>query len=289
MTPLFSVITPTFNCAEYILRSYGFLKKQTESNWEWILVDDGSTDNTKVIIEIIKDERIKFISYKDNKGRGYARNLGLKNSSGQIIVIWDIDDIYFPNRLQIIKSNIKNNDFFVSKAIVVDNNFNIKGVRGFYENNLYTSFVHPSLAFNITIKEKIRYDEAMPAGEDLNSMIFLTNNCKGFFYSEPLMLYVEDREVNLKKTLISNYSHLKTIRRSYKYKTSKIDFISYYLLVLKFIFKIFILNLFRFNPELYNLTIRLRSIDSDPREYQKYISFINDLKTQLGIQNENRK
>ena len=233
LTPIFSIITPTYNCADFILRSYKFLNEQTEKSWEWILVDDGSTDNTKEIISSIKDERILFLTYDRNKGRGYARNVGLKNAKGDIFVVWDIDDIYFPNRLEIIKKFIKNFDFFVSKAIVVDNNINIKGIRGFNKNKLYTGFVHPTLAFRSFIKNNINYNELMTAGEDLESMIYLTNNCSGFYYDEPLMLYVEDREVNLKKSIISNNSHLKTIIKAYNLKITKIDYFSFLLIIQK--------------------------------------------------------
>jgi glycosyltransferase involved in cell wall biosynthesis len=222
-----------------------------------------------------------FVSYKDNKGRGYARNVGLKKATGKIIVIWDIDDIYFPNRLEIIKNKINNYDFFASKAIIVDNDLNIKGVRGFDKNKLYTGFVHPTLAFSSIVKNSINYNEEMTAGEDFESMIFLTNNCKGFFYEEPLMLYVEDREVNLNKTLISNTSHLNTIIKVYNQKISKIDTFSYFFRVIKLKLKILILKTFKIYPKLYLFTIKYRDINTDPKEYKRYVPEINKLKTQL--------
>jgi glycosyltransferase involved in cell wall biosynthesis len=282
LTPIFSIITPTYNCAEFILRSYKFLDAQTEKSWEWIIVDDGSTDHTKAVVDSIKDERIIFLTYVNNQGRGYARNLGLKNTKGAIIVIWDVDDIYFPNRLEAIKNNIKNYDFFVSKAIVVDNNLNIKGIRGFNKNQLYTGFVHPTLAFTSVIKNKINYDETMTAGEDLESMIFLTNNCNGFFYAEPLMLYVEDREVNLNKSLISNTSHLKTIKKTYYLKITKINFYNYFLSVIKLKIKIYILKIFNFYPKLYFLTVKYRNIENNQKEYSRFISDVSKIKIQLG-------
>lgn len=281
LKPIFSIITPTYNCADYILRSYNFLKLQSEKSWEWIIVDDGSTDQTKVIFENINDDRIIYLTYKSNKGRGYARNLGLKQTKGEIIVVWDIDDIYFPNRLEVIKDKIKNYDFFVSKAIVVDNNINIKGIRGFNVNKLYTGFVHPTLAFRSLIKEKIYYDELMTAGEDLESMIFLTNNCKGFFYNEPLMLYVEDREVNLNKSIISNISHVKTIKRAYNLKLTKINNYYYYLTILKFNFKILILKIFKLYPKIYLLTVNQRALLNNPKAYENYVEYINKIKKYL--------
>jgi glycosyltransferase involved in cell wall biosynthesis len=283
LTPIFSIVTPTYNCANFILRSYKFLDDQTEKSWEWIIIDDGSLDDTKALINSIKDERIIFLTYVNNQGRGYARNLGLKKSRGSIIVIWDVDDVYFPNRLEVINNNIKNYDFFVSKAIVVDNNLSIKGVRGFNKNELYTGFVHPTLAFTSAIKDKINYDETMTAGEDLESMIFLTNNCNGFFYNEPLMLYVEDREINLNKSLISNISHFKAIKKTYYLKMTKINLYNYFLSLIKLKMKIYILKMLNFYPKLYFLTVKYRNIETNPKEYSRYISDVSKIKIQLGI------
>jgi glycosyltransferase involved in cell wall biosynthesis len=282
LTPIFSIITPTYNCAEFILRSYKFLEEQSENSWEWIVVDDGSSDNTKEIISSIKDERIVFLTYERNQGRGFARNVGLKNANGGIFVVWDIDDIYFPNRLEVIKKYLKNFDFFVSKAIVVDNDLNIKGIRSFNQNKLFTSFVHPTLAFSSNIKDKINYDETMTAGEDLESMIFLTNHCNGFYYDEPLMLYVEDREVNLKKSIISNISHLKTIIKAYNLKITKIDYFFYLLIIQKLWLKILILKMFKFYPKIYLLTVSRRAIVNDPKVYANHIININNIKKYLS-------
>jgi glycosyltransferase involved in cell wall biosynthesis len=58
--PIFSIITPTYNCAEFIFRSYNLLKNQTENSWEWIVVDDGSTDASSELFQSINDNRIVF-------------------------------------------------------------------------------------------------------------------------------------------------------------------------------------------------------------------------------------
>lgn len=282
LNSLFSIITPTYNCEEFILRSYFLLQSQTEKSWEWILVDDGSTDKTKEIVESINDTRVVFLTYEINKGRGFARNLGLAQARGKIIVVWDIDDIYLPNRLEVIKDNIYNCDFFVSKALVVDNSLTLKGVRSFSKNKLYTSFVHPTLAFSSDVKNKIHYDETMTAGEDLESMIFLTNKCKGFFYDEPLMLYVEDREINLKKTLISNLAHARTIKKVFNLKISNIRAGEYFKIILKLKIKILILKLFKLNPKLYLFTIKLRTLDVKARNNIDYLNIIDEIKIKIN-------
>ena len=122
----------------------------------------------------------------------------------------------------------------------------------------------------------------MTAGEDLESMIYLTNNCSGFYYDEPLMLYVEDREVNLKKSIISNNSHLKTIIKAYNLKITKIDYFSYLLIIQKLWLKILILKILKFYPKIYLLTVSRRAIVNDPKEYVKHIINIDKIKEYLN-------
>jgi cellulose synthase/poly-beta-1,6-N-acetylglucosamine synthase-like glycosyltransferase len=72
-TPTFSVMTPVYNGEAFFRRCFGVLREQTISDWEWVVVDDGSTDQTAEIVRSIDDDRIRFISYPENQGRGYAR------------------------------------------------------------------------------------------------------------------------------------------------------------------------------------------------------------------------
>ena len=129
-----SVITPIYNGADFVERCYENLLKQSFANWEWVVVDDGSTDGTTKIIQKTEDARVRLFSYKQNKGRGYARNIAISESQGDWIVIWDVDDLNFPERLMTIENaRLQNYDFFCSYAVVADNNMKIKGTRGFHE------------------------------------------------------------------------------------------------------------------------------------------------------------
>ena len=259
--PIFSILTPTYNCANFILRSYHSLTSQTHSDWEWIIIDDGSVDDTSAIIKSMGDSRIKYFTYEVNKGRGFARNFGISKCSGEVVVVWDIDDIYLEDRLQNIYNEIitEKFDFMVSQAIIVDNSFKVKGIRGFSEGALFTSFMHPTLAFRRVITQKINYDQTMRAGEDLLLMIQLSNLYHGKYLNKNLMLYFEDREVNLAKTMQMHDSHTLTIHKILKEKFVKIPkfkilFIKISLFVKKIVLKIFLLK-----PSLYLLTIKLRA------------------------------
>ncbi len=77
---MISIIIPTYNRADLIERAITSVVSQTYTNWELLIIDDGSTDNTKSIIEkYLSDKRIKYI-YQENKGPGAARNNGIRKS-----------------------------------------------------------------------------------------------------------------------------------------------------------------------------------------------------------------
>lgn len=99
-SPFFSVIICTYNRAELLSRALDSLLNQSESDWEAIIIDDGSTDNTKEIVTQYseKNKSIKYF-YHENHGSGYSKNEGLKNSSGQYITFLDSDDEYIPEHL----------------------------------------------------------------------------------------------------------------------------------------------------------------------------------------------
>ena len=97
----FSIIIPTYNRSGFIKDSISSLINQTFKNFEIIIIDDGSTDETRTIIEDIQgtDERIKYF-YKTNGERGAARNYGIKKASGKYTTFLDSDDIAYPFALE---------------------------------------------------------------------------------------------------------------------------------------------------------------------------------------------
>lgn len=106
-----SVIVPVYNGAKYINKCIEMIINQTFKNFELIIIDDGSTDNTKEMINEYakKDTRIKLIS-KKNEGTWAARNRGIDESIGKYIVFFDCDDWYEDDLLQEMYQSIENND-----------------------------------------------------------------------------------------------------------------------------------------------------------------------------------
>jgi glycosyltransferase involved in cell wall biosynthesis len=98
MTPFFSVILTTYNRAHLLHKAIESVLSQTFRSWELIVVDDGSTDNTRQLIERF-DARIKYI-YQQNSERSAARNNGIAHAQGQYICFLDSDDYYMDNHLE---------------------------------------------------------------------------------------------------------------------------------------------------------------------------------------------
>ena len=96
-----SVIIPTHNRSDCVLRAIQSVLAQTHKNLECIVVSDGSVDNTDDVVNKIaaKDERVKYISYAPAKGGNHARNIGIKNAKHDYIAFLDDDDLWYPDKL----------------------------------------------------------------------------------------------------------------------------------------------------------------------------------------------
>jgi glycosyltransferase involved in cell wall biosynthesis len=91
---------PTYNRAEYIIETIESIRNQTYSNWELIIVDDGSDDNTEELISQIKDERIQFYKAGRIGVNGRIKNIGLEKVSGELIAFIDSDDLWAATKLE---------------------------------------------------------------------------------------------------------------------------------------------------------------------------------------------
>ena len=115
--PFFSIILPTYNRAYLLPKAIESVLSQTFVDWELIIVDDGSTDNTKELIEAYSNERIRYI-YQINQERSAARNKGIENATGEYICFLDSDDYFLPEKLETIFSFIQQKN--EKKAIFYD-------------------------------------------------------------------------------------------------------------------------------------------------------------------------
>jgi glycosyltransferase involved in cell wall biosynthesis len=98
--PLFSVIIPTYNREAFIEKAARSVLTQTYPNFELLVVDDGSTDNTEKIVSSFRDTRL-FYFKQNNRGASGARNTGIKKARGAFICFLDSDDLWVPEKLSI--------------------------------------------------------------------------------------------------------------------------------------------------------------------------------------------
>lgn len=113
---LVSIVTPTYNSVEFIRETISSIQQQTYNQWELLLIDDCSADNTLELINelAVSDARIKVFSTEVNSGAGVARNLGIAAANGQYLTFIDADDLWFPNFIEnSIKMCLKQQASFV--------------------------------------------------------------------------------------------------------------------------------------------------------------------------------
>ena len=99
---LVSIITPTYNCGKFIGETIESVQKQTYTNWEMVIVDDCSTDDTKDVVEryLQQDKRIKYHCLTENSGAAVARTKAMELATGQYMAFLDSDDLWMPNKLE---------------------------------------------------------------------------------------------------------------------------------------------------------------------------------------------
>jgi len=170
--PLFSIIVPAYNSQDTITETITSILNQIENNFEVIIINDGSTDNTVEVINNLKlDKRFRVLNQK-NSGLSGALNTGISNSKGQFLAFIDSDDLWFPNKLSCIKSILSLNpsaNFISSNASWFKYNDGVKneGVINYnildldidpvIQVNIYNKFVTSSVVIKSELIEKIGF------------------------------------------------------------------------------------------------------------------------------------
>ena len=201
--PLVSVIMPAYNAAAYIAEAIESVLIQNYRNFELIVVDDGSTDNTKEIVTNFKDDKIKYL-YKNNGGPSGARNLAIKKAKGQYIMPLDADDMMTPDFITRHLAEFEKHtdaDLVYSDVLLIDENSTPIRIMNKHEYQDRKYLIrdmfragHPIVPFRLGIKrsvfEKIGfYDEDLLIGEDYDMMRrFVKVGLKPHHLSEPLHL-----------------------------------------------------------------------------------------------------
>jgi glycosyltransferase involved in cell wall biosynthesis len=155
--PMVSVIIPTFNRENYVTKAIDSVLAQTYPDYEIVVVDDGSTDNTKEVIRKYKD-KIRYL-YQKNQGVSSARNSGIKASRGEWIAFLDSDDEWFPDYLLYQVDQIKKTlgpRVYITNALTLSEDGTISNY--FEQNNISSLFKGASsLTINKPLLFVIKY------------------------------------------------------------------------------------------------------------------------------------
>ncbi len=110
-SPLVSVIMPVYNASKYLPEAIEGILNQSFSDFEFIIIDDGSSDDSPKIIRkyVKRDKRIKVLTNKENRGSVKCRNMGLKLARGKYVAVEDADDVSLPNRLEVQVQYLEDN------------------------------------------------------------------------------------------------------------------------------------------------------------------------------------
>lgn len=177
--PLFSVVIPLYNRAPVIRETLNSVLAQTCQDFEIIIVDDGSKDDPKPVIDAIGDNRIRYI-YQDNAGANVARNKGIAAARGRYIAMLDSDDRFLPHHLQSVAAVLGDDEKKVVFArIIVDRgdgrNF-LKPPRAPWPGEPLSEylccdkgFVQTStLALHSSLAKRVHYLDWLPYGQDVD-------------------------------------------------------------------------------------------------------------------------
>lgn len=130
MNELVSIIMPSYNTAKFISETIESVLAQTYPNWELIIVDDCSTDDTDAVVcPYLADDRIRYIKNEKNSGAAVSRNRALREAKGKWVAFLDSDDLWFPEKLEKQISFMKKNDYHFSYTnyIEIDETTNPNG------------------------------------------------------------------------------------------------------------------------------------------------------------------
>ena len=190
---IFSVVIPSYNREKVVVRAINSVLKQTIQDFEIIVVDDGSKDNTECVVKGINDNRIKYVR-QDNAGACVARNTGIEHSQGLYISFLDSDDEWFPEMLEkqlLVYQSDGEIGCVYSNLQVVDSNGDVHsfgkqfGIKG----NCYSEVLKECF-------DKVGlFDISLPASQDDDMCFKLSKNYKVGYIPE-IMASMNVEQVN---------------------------------------------------------------------------------------------
>ena len=214
--PKVSVVMSCFNEEHHVGRAIQSILNQTFTDFEFIILNDGSTDRTLEVIQsfLDRDDRIKLHENKSNLGLAASLNKGIRAAKGQYIARMDADDISFENRLQIQTSHMDMQpdiDILGSNALMKQLNKSTMSAVPLSHHDIKrhafhkTCIIHPTVMMKKSCFDKGGYDESLPWAEDKDLWLRWMNIYKFANLEESLIEYTVKERITWK---IFYYNHL---------------------------------------------------------------------------------
>lgn len=241
--PLVSVVIPTYNREKTIKRCIDSVLNQTYKNIEIIVVDDGSTDDTKTIIDGYiavgngggGDDIIHYL-YQENAGAQVARNKGIRHSNAEWITFLDSDDEWMSDKLEkqvkIIQENHYNRYIVIHSDAILRDTINkterLFGIPKVCGDNVYPLLLqHPSPMFGAILTSKLALqeigylDEDVPSYQEWDTAIRLSKICKFIQMQEPSFIYYYHLMETISKDKIRDIQGYDYVINKYRNEMSK--------------------------------------------------------------------
>lgn len=264
MNTLVSIIVPCYNQAHFLNESLISVLNQTYTNWECIIVDDGSPDNTKEVAEswLKKDNRFVYFE-KENGGLSSARNAGIKASKGEFILPLDADDIIHKAFLEKLVPELENNSelaivtcyskFFLKHIDNIIHELKPEGTT--YHAILFENKIIATSLYRKACWEDVGgYDETMKKGfEDWEFWIAITKNGLEFKFVEEFLFYYRRTKNSMLTDTLQNH---RITNMEYVFKKHKDLYIKHFDNTLGYMF--FLTNLYRNSEAKLRLSLEYR-------------------------------
>lgn len=227
MEKLVSIGMTVYNTSEYIEDAIKSILKQTYTNWELIVINDGSTDDTLNKIKKIKDNRIKIFSDSQNKGIAKRLNECIEASSGDYFARMDGDDIMVPYRLeQQVKYLEEHKDVNIvgSLAVIIDENSEVvakviknapQNIQQVVKSGGY--FIHPTVMGHLDWFKKHKYDIEINRIEDFELWV-RTFESSNFYILEDNMLFYRVFTATYRSKYHNSYRFTKRVLKKHSQK-----------------------------------------------------------------------
>jgi glycosyltransferase involved in cell wall biosynthesis len=215
------VIMPVYNGAKTIELAIKSLLCQTYTQWNCVIVNDGSKDNTKQLLDAISDKRFKIIHLEKNKGRGFARQVALENTTGDFLTYLDADDFYHPEKIECqveILEKLKDVSLVSCAQGSFDSNNKLLTIRGLKFSGTYdfkfgdaVKFIPVTSMIRLDKALEIKYNNNLNASEDVDYFSRYLENEKFYIINKILYYYAEFESVSYSKAIEYDYNNIKAI------------------------------------------------------------------------------